>query len=173
LNSYVSFFILLLISLLIGSNVFLSFVVAPVIFSNFDKITAGGIMQLIFPYYFKINWVLGIVIYTVIGVLSLKDKYIVKRLKWFLVSVGGLVILNMAQDRAIFPMAKSTQQGYIEAVQQNQTQKAEALHSQFSTLHGISSVINLITLVLEVLLLYNFLRFTCKNPNEYLNQKGG
>lgn len=149
----------LMISVLVGSNIFLSFVVAPVIFSNFDKITAGSIMQLIFPYYFKINWILGIVIYTIIGVLSFKDREIVKSLKWFLISVGCVVILNMAQDRALLPMTKSIQEEYVELLKENQIEKAEILHSRFSKIHGISSGINLTTLVIEIFLLYNFLSF--------------
>ncbi len=116
-------------------------------------------MQLIFPYYFKINWILGVVIYTIIGVLSFKDKEIVKSLKWFLISVGMVVILNMAQDRAIFPMSKSIQQEYVELVKENQQKKAQILHSKFSKIHGISSVINLTTMLLETFLLYNFLSF--------------
>ncbi|WP_028950452.1 DUF4149 domain-containing protein [Sulfurihydrogenibium subterraneum] len=166
MNKYITFAIVLLISILIGSNVFLSFVVAPVLFSNFDKITAGSIMQLIFPYYFKINWILGVVIYTIIGVLSFKDKEIVKTLKWFLVSVGAIVILNMAQDRSLLPMAKSIQREYVQALEEKQKEKAETLHSQFSNVHTVSSVINVTTMILEIFLLYNFLSFLKINRKE-------
>jgi len=159
LNKYVAFVILLMISVLIGSNVFLSFVVAPVLFSNFDKIAAGSIMQLIFPYYFKINWILGIVIYTIIGVLSFKDKEIVKSLKWFLVSIGAIVILNMAQDRSLLPMAQSIQNQYVQALEEKQNEKAKVLYSQFSTVHKVSSFVNITTMILEIFLLYNFLSF--------------
>lgn len=148
-----------MISVLIGSNVFLSFVVAPVLFSNFDKIASGSIMQLIFPYYFKINWILGIVIYTIIGVLSFKDKEIVKSLKWFLVSIGAIVILNMAQDRSLLPMAQSIQNQYVQALEEKQNEKAKVLYSQFSTVHKVSSFVNITTMILEIFLLYNFLSF--------------
>lgn len=123
-------------------------------------------MQLIFPYYFKINWVLGIVIYTIIGILSFKEKEIVKSLKWFLLSIGAIVILNMAQDRALFPMAKSIQLEYVELLKENQTEKAEILHSQFSKIHVISSFINITTLALELFILYNFLSFFKKSRNK-------
>ncbi len=123
-------------------------------------------MQLIFPYYFKINWILGVVIYTIIGVLSFKDKEIVKTLKWFLVSVGAIVILNMAQDRSLLPMAKSIQREYVQALEEKQKEKAETLHSQFSNVHTVSSVINVTTMILEIFLLYNFLSFLKINRKE-------
>ncbi|RMD46352.1 MAG: DUF4149 domain-containing protein, partial [Aquificota bacterium] len=107
MDKYINLIILFLISCLAGFNIFLTFIIAPLMFSHFNTRLAGEIMNVIFPYYFASGWVIGIAIYTLIAVLSLKDKNIIQRLKTFIVALSILIISYMALHKAILPIAQN------------------------------------------------------------------
>ncbi|WP_297455080.1 DUF4149 domain-containing protein [Persephonella sp.] len=159
MNRYIDLLVLLLIGILIGANIWTTFVVAPVIFSHFDKKTAGEIMNLIFPYYFASGWIIGIVIYTLIGIKSIKDKVIIKKYLGFIIALSILVLSHMALHKTVLPMARTINYQYYQLLQENKKTEAEKLHSKFKTVHTVSSIINLFNLALEIYLFqYYFLR---------------
>lgn len=157
---FVSIFILLA-SLILGSLYF-TFIFTPSIFHSYDVKTASEIVNGYFKYYFKIWWISGIVIYTLIGILSFKNKEIIKDFKWFLIFLFVLVIINIAQDRAILSLAQSINQEYFSYLSEKDFTNANILKNKFKTLHSISSILNLISIAIGLILLYTLLKFKNK-----------
>ncbi|HHG75117.1 MAG TPA: DUF4149 domain-containing protein [Persephonella sp.] len=159
MNKAIDTLVLLLIGALIGVNIFFSYVVAPLLFSHFDHRHAGEIMNIIFPYYFASGWIIGIVLYTLIGIKSIKDKQIIKKYRGFIIGVLILVITHMALHKTVLPIGKNLSAQYYSAVDKGEKKKASELKSKFKTVHGISSTINVFNLILEIYLFqYYFLR---------------
>jgi len=159
LNKAVDVLILLLLGVLVGFNIFFSFIVAPLLFSNFDHRSAGEVTNLIFPYYFGSGWVIGIIIYTLFGIKSIKDKEIIKKYKGFVIGILVLVITHKALHKTVLPVARSINIQYYQELEEGNKEKASELKSKFKTVHGISSAVNLFNLALEIYLFqYYFLR---------------
>ncbi len=162
MDKYIDFAILLSLSILLGSNVFLTFIVAPQLFSNFDHRLAGEITNVIFPFYFAGGWILGIFVYTLIAVKSIQNKEIVRELKWFIIALSLLVISYMALHRTLLPIGQNINSQYYEMLDQKKEKEAEKYKKQFSTVHAISSSLNLANLIIEIYLLYGFFVFVRK-----------
>lgn len=156
----------MILSLLFGGMVFFTFFVGPVLFSNLDSKLAGSIMNLIFPYYFKMQWISGILIYTLIGIYSYLDKEAIKKLKLFLILVGLFVIIGMALDRAIYPTAKSFILEYYSLIQENHIEAAKNMKEKFDTFHKISSGLNMMNIIIVSGLILTFLKFTIAKPKD-------
>ncbi|MDQ7055025.1 MAG: DUF4149 domain-containing protein [Persephonella sp.] len=149
----------LLLGALIGFNVSFSFVIAPLLFSNLDHKVAGEITNLIFPYYFASGWIGGIIIYTLIGIKSIKDKKIIRRYRGFIIGLLLLVISHMALHKSVLPVARSINYQYYVALENREEEKAEELKSKFKKVHTFSSSLNLLNLAIEIYLFqYYFLR---------------
>ncbi|MBK3331451.1 DUF4149 domain-containing protein [Persephonella atlantica] len=159
MNKLLDFFVLLLLGALIGFNASFTFIVAPLLFSHFDHRFAGEVTNLIFPYYFASGWIAGIIIYTLIGIKSIKDKEIIKKYKGFIIGLLLLVILHMALHKSILPIARGINYQYYAALEEGKEGKAEELKSKFRKIHAFSSSLNLLNLALEIYLFqYYFLR---------------
>ncbi len=159
MNKLLDLFVLLLLGALIGFNVSFTFIIAPLLFSNFEHKLAGEITNLIFPYYFASGWIAGIIIYTLIGIKSIKDKEIVRRYKGFIIGLLLLVISHMALHKSILPIARGINYQHYAALEENNKEKAEKLKSEFKKIHAVSSSLNLFNLALEIYLFqYYFLR---------------
>jgi glucan phosphoethanolaminetransferase (alkaline phosphatase superfamily) len=165
LDKYIDFVILLLLSILLGSNFFLTFVVAPQLFSNFDHRLAGEITNIIFPYYFAGGWIIGITIYTLIAIKSIRKKEVVRQLKWFVIALSLLIISYMALHRTLLPIGQSLNSQYYELIDQNKKQEAEVYKKKFATLHAVSSSLNLVNLLIEIYLIYGFYVFIRKEKD--------
>ncbi|WP_456399598.1 DUF4149 domain-containing protein [Persephonella sp.] len=157
--------ILLLIGILIGFNIFFSYIVGPILFSNLGNKYAGEIMNLIFPYYFASGWIIGIVIYTLFALKSIKDKELIKKFKRFIIALGLIIILSMALHKTILPVAKQLNYQYYSLLKENENSKAEEVKEKFKKIHGISSSINLINLILEIYIFQHFLLKIRKEDN--------
>ncbi len=166
MDKYIDFFILLSLGILVGSNVFLTFVVAPQLFSNFDHRLAGEITNVIFPYYFAGGWIIGIFIYTLIAVKSIKRKEIVKKLKWFVIALSLVIISYMALHRTLLPIGQQINSKYYELLDQKKDKEAEKYKHKFATVHAISSSLNMINLLLEIYLMYGFFVFIKEDENK-------
>jgi len=165
LSKVIDLFILLFIGILIGFNIFFTFIVAPVLFSNFDHKHAGEIMNLIFPYYFSSGWILGIAIYTLFALKTIKDKKIIKKFKLFVVSLGLLIILNMALHKTVLPIARSLNFQYYALLKENKKEEASKVKEKFKKVHAFSSSVNMINLILEIYLFQHFLLKIRKKEN--------
>lgn len=137
-----------------GATVFFTFIVAPAVFSGMDSRQAGFVMNLIFPYYFKVGWISGIVIYTLIGIYTFLKKDAIKEVRPILIALFFVVIINMALDRAVLPTSKSILIEYYQLVDDGKFKEAKSLKERFDTLHTISSVLNLLHLSILVYMLY-------------------
>jgi len=157
LNKVIDFLIVLIIGSLIGFNLSLTFLIAPAIFSKFDHRVAGEIMNTIFPYYFGSGWILGILIYTLFGIRSIKDKGLVKRAKGFVIALGVMILSYMALHKSILPIAQGINYQYYQMLDEGKKEEAKKLKDSFKTVHSISSVVNLFNLLLGMYLLYTYL----------------
>jgi len=157
LNKYIDFIILLLVGVLIGFNIFVTFILTPQLFSHFDHRLAGEITNLIFPFYFASGWIVGIVIYTLIALQSIKDKLIVKRLKGFVIGLTVVILLYMAEHRTLLPMGQAANSQYYQLIDEGEKEKAKVFKERFKTIHAVSSTINIINLLLLIYLFYAYL----------------
>ena len=154
MERYINFLIFLLLAVLIGFNTSLTFVITPLIFSHFNARLAGEIVSVIFPYYFASGWIIGIAIYTLIAIISLKDKNIVKKLKGFIIGLSILIISFMALHKTVLPIAQSLKNSYYMLIDKGEKEKAKIVYDKFKTVHMISSSLNLFNLILELYLFY-------------------
>lgn len=142
-----------------GASLFFTFVVGPALFSGLDKKTAGYAMNLIFPYYFKIGWIGGIVVYILVGLYSFFNKSATRVLKYFMITLFILVIVNMALDRAVVPLSNTVLTQYYEALKEGDTTTATILKQRFDNLHTVSSWLNLVHIFMVSYMMYSFFKF--------------
>ncbi|NPA58274.1 MAG: DUF4149 domain-containing protein [Aquificae bacterium] len=159
MDKYIDLAVLLLLGFLIGFNVSFSFIIAPLLFSNLDHRTAGEIMNLIFPYYFASGWIIGILIYTLFGIKSFKDKKLLSHYKGFVIGLMVLVLTHMGLHKAVLPIARTVNLQYYNLMEQGKKEEALRLKEKFKKVHTVSSVINIFNLGLEIYLFqYYFLK---------------
>ncbi len=155
-KKYFDFLILLLLGILAGFNIFVTFILTPQLFSHFNPRLAGEITNLIFPYYFASGWIIGIVIYTLIAVQSIKDKFIVKRLKTFIIGLTVLILLYMAQHKTLLSIAQTINSQYYSLLDEGKKKEAQVFKEKFKTVHMISSSLNILALFIILFLFYNY-----------------
>ncbi len=164
-QKFIDALILLLLGILGGFNIFFTFFVAPLLFSNFNHRLAGEITNIIFPYYFASGWIIGIIIYTLIAIKSLKDKNIIKNLKIFIVGIALLVILHMALHKTILPMGQKLNSEYYRLIDNGKKKEALVVKDNFKKIHAISSIINFANLVITLYLFIYFFFKSTKRDN--------
>lgn len=140
-------------------SIFVTFIYTPYLFSHYSTKEAGEIVSKIFPFYFKSGWITGIIIYTLVGVLSVKEKEIIKKLKWFVIATAVLILISMALDRVILPIAESLKSQYHNLLTEGKQNEANIIYSRFKTFHGVSSVLNLVNIIIEIFMLIFILKF--------------
>jgi hypothetical protein len=158
-DKYVYGLLIFLLFCLLCGSIFITFIYTPYLFSHYSTKEAGEIVSKIFPFYFKSGWIIGIIIYTLVGVLSVKEKEIIKKLKWFVIATAVLILISMALDRAILPIAEGLKLQYYDLLNEGKRNEADIILSRFKTLHGISSVLNLINIIIEIFMLIYILKF--------------
>ena len=160
MNKYINTTILLLIGAYIGFNIFFSFIVAPLLFSHFNHRLAGEITNLIFPYYFASGWVIGIIVYTLIAVKSIKERDVIKELKGFLIGLVFLVIFSMVLDKTILKIGQEANAQYYQLLDEGKKDEAQKIKSKFKTVHTVSTVINFSNLLIAIYLFVYFCLYT-------------
>lgn len=158
-DKYVYGLIIFLLFCLLCGSIFITFIYTPYLFSHYSTKEAGEIVSKIFPFYFKSGWIIGIIIYTLVGVLSVKEKEIIKKLKWFVIATAVLILISMALDRAILPIAEGLKSEYYDLLNEGKQNEANIIFSRFKTFHEISSVLNLINIIIEIFMLIYILKF--------------
>ncbi len=123
-------------------------------------------MQTIFPLYFAMGWIVGIVIYTLIAILSIKDKFVIKKLKWFIVVLSLMVISYMALHRTVLPIGQALNNQYYAFVDEKKIEEAEKIKEKFELVHSVSSSLNILNLVFEFYLMYSFYLFLIDQRKE-------
>jgi hypothetical protein len=158
-DKYIYGLIIFLLFCLLGGSIFITFIYTPYLFSHYSTKEAGEIVSKIFPFYFKSGWIIGIIIYTLVGVLSVKEKEIIKKLKWFVIATAVLILISMALDRAILPVAEGLKSEYYDLLNEGKQNEANIIFNRFKTFHWISSVLNLINICIEIFMLIYILKF--------------
>lgn len=169
MSKYINISILLLLGAYIGFNIFFSFIVAPLLFSHLDHRLAGEITNLIFPYYFASGWVIGIIIYTLIAIKSIKDKNIIKRIKGFLIGLIFLIIFSMALHKSILKIGQNINTQYYQLLDEGKKAEAQKVKSKFKTVHTISTVINFSNLLIAIYLFVYFYLYIERDGNREKN----
>ena len=131
---YLSIFYRLLIAFWVGGAALFTFILTPTLFTSFDRDTAGTIVGMLFPGYFK--WGL------ICGVLALGCLLFTREKRWLASSVIIVAMLVVASLQAfvIEPKAPAIKKEIPSFVT---TRADHPLRQQFKKLHGVSAVSNL------------------------------
>ena len=112
-------------------------------------------MNTIFPYYFASGWIIGLIVYSLIAILSIKNKNIINKLKVPIIILSIVIISYMALHKTVFPLGQATINKYYALKDSGEEKKAEEFKAKFKNIHAISSTINIINLILVVFLMYS------------------
>ena len=131
-STLINFIYLLSLVCWIGSIIFFSFFVAPVVFKNLEREKAGELVGIIFPRYYTIGYVCGVL---VLGVLLLSGLD-TAGLKW---CAWGIMMLGTAcAGLVVSPRAKTLKEKLKVAPE---SEKPD-LEIRFKTLHSLSVKLN-------------------------------
>lgn len=143
-STLINFIYLLSLVSWIGSIIFFSFFVAPVVFKNLEREKAGELVGIIFPRYYMIGYVSGV---TVLGVFLLAGPESVG-LKWC--AWGIMMLGTVSAGLAVNPRAKILKEKLKEA---SETEKPD-LEARFKSLHSLSVKLNAAVLFAGLWLLW-------------------
>lgn len=142
ISTLINFIYLLSLVCWIGSIIFFSFFVAPVVFKILEREKAGEVVGIIFPRYYMIGYVSGVL---VLMALLLNGPAGLKWCAWGVMMVGtayaGLVVNPKAKT------LKEQLKDYPEA-------EKSTLEVRFKTLHSLSVKLNGAVLVAGLWLLW-------------------
>ena len=122
---------LYLTSVILGTMVFFSFVVAPVIFTTLNEENARKFIRKIFPYYYLFN--------LIISILTILSFIIIKKFSIEFYLISFVAILFVISNFVLMPLINKFRDT-------NQDKK-------FKYSHSISVVINFVQMILLVLIL--------------------
>jgi hypothetical protein len=114
----------------LGSIIFFSFFVVPVVFKTIDREKAGEIVGIIFPRYYKLGYVCGALI--LLSFLMTGDV----GLKWW--AWGIMVLGSGLAGLVINPKAKNIK----EQLKSSQENEKLTLEAKFKILHSLSVKLN-------------------------------
>ena len=142
ISTLINFIYLLSLVCWIGSIIFFSFFVAPVVFKILEREKAGEVVGIIFPRYYMIGYVSGVL---VLMALLLNGPAGLKWCAWGVMMVGtayaGLVVN---------PKAKTLKQ----QLKDSSEAEKSTLEVRFKTLHSLSVKLNGAVLVAGLWLLW-------------------
>ena len=143
-STLIDFIYLLSLVCWIGSIIFFSFFVAPVVFKTLEREKAGELVGIIFPRYYMIGYVCGVL---VLVTLLLTGPETVG-LKW---CAWGIMMLGTASaGLGVNPKAKTLKEKLKDA---SETEKSD-LEARFKTLHSLSVKLNAAVLFAGLWLLW-------------------
>ena len=143
-STFLNFIYLLSLVCWIGSIIFFSFFVAPVVFKNLEREKAGELVGIIFPRYYKVGYVCGIL---VLGVFLLTGPETVG-LKWC--AWGIMVLGTVSAGLGVNPKAKILKEK-LKLIPESEKPDLEA---RFKTLHSLSVKLNAAVLFAGLWLLW-------------------
>ncbi len=133
-STILNFIYLLSLVCWVGSIIFFSFFVAPVVFKTLDREKAGEVVGIVFPRYYKLGYVCGALI--LLCFLLSGDV----GLKW---CAWGIMILGSGlAGLVINPKAKKLK----EELKISSEDEKPALEAKFKTLHSLSVKLNAVVL---------------------------
>ncbi len=131
---YLSILYRLLITFWVGGAALFTFVLTPTLFRSFDRDTAGTIVGVLFPGYFK--WGL------ICGVLALGCLLFTREKRWLASSIiiVAMLVVTSLQAFVIEPRAAALKKEIPSFIT---TPADHPLRQQFKKLHGLSAAGNL------------------------------
>jgi hypothetical protein len=142
LPTLINFIYLLSMACWIGSIIFFSFFVAPVVFKTLDREKAGEVVSIIFPRYYMIGYVSGVL---VLMALLLNGPAGLKWCAWGIMMVG-----TACAGLVVNPKAKTLK----EQLKNSSEAEKPALEVCFNTLHSLSVKLNAAVLFAGLWLLW-------------------
>ncbi len=133
----------LAIAFWVGGSALFTFVLTPILFKSESRDSAGRIVGILFPGYFR--WGLAC------GVIALGCRLVMRGGRMGLVSgiLAAMVAITLFQAYYVEPKAAAIKQ---QIVSFDQTPKDDPVRQQFGRLHGVSAVCNLVVLAGGVVL---------------------
>ena len=141
-STLINFIYLLSLVCWIGSIIFFSFFVAPVIFKILEREKAGEVVGIIFPRYYMIGYVSGVL---VLAALLLNGPAGLKWCAWGIMMVG-----TACAGLVVNPKAKRLK----EQLKDSSEAEKSALEVRFKTLHSLSVKLNAAVLFAGLWLLW-------------------
>ena len=124
---------IVLVSVWIGSIIFFSSIIAPTVFKSLDEKSAGLFLRAFFPKYY----VFGIIIGVLAIVIDIKSH---ENLAFLL--IGSMIVLSFI-SRGLIPMIN------------NARDMGDTGKDKFKKLHTFSVVLNVVTLLIGLVYIYN------------------
>ena len=143
-STLLNFIYLLSLVCWVGSIIFFSFFVAPVVFKNLEREKAGELVGIIFPRYYKVGYVCGALVLMVLLLTGIETAGL-KGCAWGIMMLGTL-----CAGLAVNPKAKIIKEKLREA---SESDKPE-LEARFKTLHSLSVKLNAAVLFAGLWLLW-------------------
>jgi hypothetical protein len=138
----INFIYLLSLVCWIGSIIFFSFFVAPIVFKILEQKKAGEVIGIIFPRYYMIGYVSGVL---VLMALLLNGPAGLKWCAWGIMMVGTAIA-----GLVVNPKAKTLK----ERLKDSPAIEKSALEVRFKTLHSLSVKLNAMVLFAGLWLLW-------------------
>jgi hypothetical protein len=141
-STLINFIYLLSLVCWIGSIIFFSFFVAPVVFKILEREQAGEVVGIIFPRYYMISYVSGIL---VLMALLLNGPAGLKWCAW-----GVMIVCTACAGLVVNPKAKTLK----EKLKDSPENEKSALEVRFKALHSLSVKLNAAVLFAGLCLLW-------------------
>ena len=143
-STLINFIYLLSLVCWVGSIIFFSFFVAPVVFKTLEREKAGELVGIIFPRYYMIGYVCGVLVLVALLLTGPETA----GLKW---CAWGIMMLGTASaGLGVNPRAKILKEKLKDAPE---TEKPD-LEARFKTLHSLSVKLNATVLFAGLWLLW-------------------
>ena len=127
----------------LGGMIFFSFIGAPAIFKTLSRELAGQVVGAIFPKYYILGYVITALLLATLYLISKGNLAAVKTGMIMLAVAGSL---HLFHGTVIGSKARAIK---AEMYQQAEgSEERQALRKKFGKLHGVSSALNLVTMIL-------------------------
>ena len=143
-STLINFIYLLSLVCWVGSIIFFSFFVAPVVFKTLEREKAGELVGIIFPRYYMIGYVCGVLVFAALLLTGPETA----GLKWC--AWGIMMLGTVYAGLAVNPKARILKEKLKDAPE---TEKPD-LEARFKTLHSLSVKLNATVLFAGLWLLW-------------------
>ena len=143
-STLINFIYLLSLVCWVGSIIFFSFFVAPVVFKTLEREKAGELVSIIFPRYYMIGYVCGVLVLVALLLTGPETA----GLKWC--AWGIMMLGTVCAGLAVNPKARILKEKMKDAPE---TEKPD-LEARFKTLHSLSVKLNATVLFAGLWLLW-------------------
>ncbi len=129
-----------------GTLLYFTFIQAPVLFRNLPRELFGQVQSVLFPAYYWISYICGILLVVTFHLLHPLKNYAVQDCVK-ITALCLMLLFSLGQGLWIGPRVGALRVERQAAEQANDKPKADALTQEFNKAHGISSLFNLIVII--------------------------